>query len=173
MTHQPEPTLNELIQYNQWANQQLLTVCIGLAKDQVSTPIPGAYGSVHRTFGHMLYAEADYIGRITGAQPQPPFRWEDGPSLEQLHAFAGQVGQAFLDVVQSVPSTQNVHEEENGLTMDYQARQLFMQLIIHGIEHRINITTYLNTLGVALPELDGWGYLFAHGDRFGLREGKV
>lgn len=173
MTHQPEPTLIELIKYNQWANQQLLTVCLGLDKSQVSAPIPGAYGSVHRTFGHMLYAEADYIGRITGAQPQPPFRWEDGPSLEELHAFAAQVGQAFLDVAQSVPPTQNVHEEENGLTMDYAARQLFMQLIIHGIEHRINITTYLNTLGVALPELDGWGYLFAYGDRFGLREGKV
>lgn len=173
MTYQPELTLIELLRYNQWANQQLLSVCLGLDQSQVSAPIPGAYGSVHRTFGHLLHAEADYIGRITGARPEPPFRWEDGPSLEQLQAFAAQVGQAFLDVVERVPPTQNVHEEEDGLTMDYHARQLFMQVIIHGIEHRINITTYLNTLGIALPELDGWGYLFAYGDRFGLSEGKA
>lgn len=171
MKHEPESTLLELLRYNTWANQALLTICLGLTPEQVSTPIPGAYGTVHRTFGHLLYAEADYIGRITGQQPQPPFRWEDGPSLELLLAFAGQVGQAFLDVVEAVAPTQNVHEEEGDLTMDYHARLLFMQAIIHGIEHRINITTYLNTLGVALPELDGWGYLFAHRGRFDLKEG--
>lgn len=170
---QPEPTLVELIRYNQWANEQVLTICIGLDKEKVSTPIPGAYGSIHRTLGHMLYAEADYIGRITGAQPQPPFKWEEGPSLEQLRDFAAQVGQAFLEVVERTEPTQMVHEEENGLFIDYQARQLFMQLVIHGIEHRTNVTTHLTMLGVALPELDGWGNLFAHPDRFELREGKV
>jgi len=171
MKHEPESTVLELLRYNTWANQALLTICLGLTPEQISTPIPGAYGTVHRTFGHLLYAEADYIGRITGQQPQPPFRWEDGPGLDQLLAFAGQVGEAFLDVVERVAPTQNVHEAEGDLTMDYHARLLFMQAIIHGIEHRINITTYLNTLGVALPELDGWGYLFAHRDRFDLKEG--
>lgn len=168
-----ESTLIELIRYNQWANEQVLDICLTLEKAQVSTPIPGAYGTIHRTLGHMLYAEADYIGRITGTQPQPPFVWQDGPSLAELRAFATQVGQAFLELVERVPATQNVHEEENGLFINYQARQLFMQLVIHGIEHRTNVTTYLTTLGVALPELDGWGYLFAHGDRLGLSEGKV
>lgn len=170
---QAEPTLVELIRYNQWANEQLLTICAGLEKDTVSTPIPGAYGSIHRTLGHMLYAEADYIGRITGAQPQPPFKWQEGPSLEQLREFATQVGQAFLDLVERVPATQMVHEEENDLFIDYHARQLFMQLIIHGVEHRTNVTTQLAALGVALPELDGWGNLFAHGERFDLRQGKL
>ena len=170
---QPEPTLVELVRYNQWANEQVLTICIGLERDKVSTPIPGAYGSIHRTLGHMLYAEADYIGRITGTQPQPPFKWEEGPSLEQLRDFATQVGQAFLDVIERVPPTQIVHEEENGLFIDYHARQLYMQLVIHGIEHRTNVTTQLATLVLALPSLDGWGNLFAHGDPFGLREGKV
>jgi uncharacterized damage-inducible protein DinB len=171
MTHQPESTLLELIRYNQWATQQLLMICMGLDESQLTTPIPGAYGTVRRTFDHLLQAEADYIGRITGTRPAPPFRWEDGTSLEQLHAFAGQLGQAFRDVIERVPPTQNVHEEENGLTMDYHARHLFMQVITHGIEHRVNITTHLNALGVALPELDSWGYLFAHAERFDLREG--
>lgn len=171
MTHQAESTLLELIRYNQWANQQLLTVCMGVDEALLTTPIPGAYGTVRQTFGHLLRAEADYIGRITGTRPAPPFRWEDGPSLEQLHAFAGQVGQAFREVVERVLPAQNVHEEENGLTVDYHARHLFMQVIGHGIEHRVNITTFLNTQAVALPELDNWGYMFAHAERFDLHEG--
>ncbi len=173
MAHQPESTLLEFLRYNQWANQLLLTVCQSLSEDQLAAPIPGAYGSIRATFRHLLRAEADYIGRITGARPEPPFNWDDAPTLQAQHDYAGQLGQAFLDLVARVPPTQNVHEEENGLWIEYQARQLFMQHVIHGIEHRINISTHLNTLGVALPEMDNWGYLFTHGDRFALREGRV
>jgi len=173
MDTQPEPTLVEFIRYNTWANQQVLAVCLTLSDSQVSTPIPGAYGSIHRTVGHMLFAEADYIQRITGVAPRPPFQWEDGPSLAELSAFAAQVGAAFLDVVQRIPPTQIVHEEEDGKFLDYQAGQLFMQVIIHGIEHRTNITTYLNSLGLSVPEVDGWGYMFSHRERFAVQEGEL
>jgi uncharacterized damage-inducible protein DinB len=173
MNSQPEPTVVEFLRYDLWANQALLAICKDLSRDQLTAPIPGAYGSVLETFGHMLYAEADYIQRITGSSPQPSFRWEDGPGVDELSAYAAQVGQAFIDLVQRVPPAQNVHEEENGLFVDYQVRQLYMQAVNHGIAHRTDITTYLNRLGVQLPELDGWGYLWTHRDRFAAREGKV
>src|SRR5258706_6501620 len=172
MDNQPEPTLVELIRYNTWANQKVMAVCLTLNESQVSAPIPGAYGSIHRTFGHLLWAEADYIKRITGRAPQPPFNWEEEPSLPELAAVVAQLGAAFLDVVQRVPPAQIVHEEEEGKFLDYQAGQLFMQVINHGIEHRTNITTYLNSQGIALPEVDGWGYMFAHRERFEVKEGE-
>jgi len=171
METQPEPTLVEFIRYNAWANQQVLAACQALSEAQLTAPIPGAYGSVRATFRHMLWAEADYINRITGARPQPAFKWEDGPGLAELSAFAAQLGQAFLDVLLRVPPTQIVHEEEDGKFLDYQARQLYMQVINHGIEHRTNITTYLSNLGLIAPEVDGWGYMFAHRDRFEVQEG--
>ncbi len=173
MQTQPESTLVEFIRYNQWANQQVLAACAGLTEAQLTAAIPGTYGSVRETFHHMLRAEADYINRITGKLLQPAFKWEDQPSIAELSAFAEQVGAAFVAVVESVPPTQNVHEEENGLTMDYQARHLFMQVVNHGINHRTDITTFLTSQGVAVPEVDGWGYMFAHQDRFGMKEGKV
>jgi len=64
-----------------------------------------------------------------------------------------------------------VHEEEDGNTLDYQARALFIQVINHGVEHRTNVTTILSGLGLPAPEVDGWGYLFSHPDRFELKEG--
>ena len=173
MDTQPESTLAEFIRYNTWANQQVLAACQNLSQSQLTAPIPGAYGSVLATFRHLLWAEADYLNRITGARPQPSFNWDDGPSLAEMSAYAAQVGAAFLDTVQRVPPTQMVHEEENGLTLDYQARQLFMQLVNHGIEHRTNLTTYLNSLGLAAPEVDDWGYMFTHRDRFAVKEGKT
>ena len=173
MENQPETTLVELIRFNNWANAQIIAACQELTPDQLATAAPGAYGSIHRTLGHILAAEADYVGRMTGDGPQPPFRWEDGPDLADIAAFAGQVADALLDAVQCIPPTYLVHEEENGLFIDYHARHLFMQAINHGIEHRTNITTIINSLGLPTPEVDCWSYLFSHPDRFELKEGTL
>jgi uncharacterized damage-inducible protein DinB len=173
MDMQPETTLVELIRYNNWANAQVVAACLQLTSDQLAATTPGAYGSIHETLGHLISAEADYVGRITGRGPQPPFRWEDGPSVAQLAAFAEQVAAALLDVAEHTPPTQLVHEEEEGEFIDYQARHLFIQTINHGIEHRTNITTTLSGLGLAAPEVDGWAYLFSHPDRFEMKEGSL
>ncbi len=171
METQPEPTLVEFIRYHNWANQQVVAACVNLSDSQTLAKIPGAYGSIRVTVGHLLAAEADYIRRITGTAPQPPFKWEDGPTLTEMSAFVAQVGEAFMDVIQRILPTQMVHEEEDGLTMDYQARHLFMQVINHGIEHRTNITTILSSLGLPTPEVDGWGYIGAHPDQFEMKTG--
>jgi len=78
---------------------------------------------------------------------------------------------ARLDAIQRIPPTHIVHEEEDGNTLDYQARALLIQVINHGVEHRTNVTTILSGLGLPAPEVDGWGYLFSHPDRFELKEG--
>lgn len=166
METQPEPTLVEFVLYNQWANQQLLAICMTLDEEMLTAAIAGTYGSILDTFGHLLRAEAGFLKRIYGTGPQPAFKWEEGPSLAQLASFATQVSAAFMDTIQRVPPTQNVHEEGDGWTFDYQARLIFMSLAYHGIAHRTDITTFLNRRGVALPELDVWGYQAAYPDRF-------
>jgi uncharacterized damage-inducible protein DinB len=171
MQSQAEPTLVELIRYNNWANAQVLVACQELTAEQLATAAPGAYGAIHETLGHIIYAEADYIGRLTGDRPQPPFKWEEGPSVADLAVFAEQVAHALLDAVRRIPPDYMVHEEEDGQTLDYQASFLFIQVINHGIEHRTNITTILSgTLGLPELEMDGWSYLFSHPDRFALQE---
>jgi uncharacterized damage-inducible protein DinB len=170
MENQPESILVELIRYNNWANAQVLAACEKLSAEQLAASAPGAYGSIQRTLGHLIAAEADYVGRLTGSRFEPPFRWEDEPSLADISAFAVAVAGALLDAIQRTPPTHIVHEEENGFTIDYQARLLFIQVINHGIEHRTNVTTILSGLGIATPEVDGWGYLFAHPAEFALKE---
>ncbi len=166
MEIQPEPTLVEFVRYNQWANQQLLTICMNLDEDLLSADIQGTTGSIIDTFCHILRAEAGFLKRIHGTSPQPSFKWKENPSLAQMAMFALQVGEAFMDTIQHISPTENVHEEDHDWTFDYQARLIFMSLAYHGISHRTDITTYLNSQGVALPELDVWGYQSAYPDRF-------
>ena len=173
MDAQPESTLLEFIRYNNWANAQVLAACQTLTAEQLAAAAPGTYGNIRDTLRHIIRAEADYIGRMTGDRPQPSFKWEDGPAVADIAAFASQVAEALLDAAQRIPPTQMVHEEEDGLFMDYQARHLFIQTVNHGIEHRTNITTILSSLGFPALEVDGWGYLTSHPDRFEMKEGSL
>ena len=170
MENQPEDILVELIRYNNWANARVIAACQDLTPDQLAAAAPGAYGTIRDTLKHIIQAEADYVGRLTGKNPQPSFRWEDQPALTDLSAYAVQVADALLDAIQRIPPTHIVHEEEDGNTIEYQARVLFIQVINHGVEHRTNITTILSGLGLPAPEVDGWGYLFSHPDQFDLKE---
>jgi uncharacterized damage-inducible protein DinB len=173
MDTQPETTLIELIRYNNWANAQVLLACLKLTPNQLTATATGTYGNIRDTLEHIIRSEAAYIGRMTGVRPQPSFKWEDHPNLDEISAFADQVAVALLDAAQRIPPTHLVHEEENGLFIDYQARHLFIQVIDHGIEHRTNITTILSGLGLPALEVDGWGYLFSHPERFELKEGTL
>ena len=173
MAMQPEPTLIEFVRYNQWANQQLLAICLKLDESLLTADIPGTAGSIRQTFEHLLRAEAGFLKRIHGTGPQPNFKWEEKPSLAQMADFAAEVAEAFMSTIQQVPPTQNVHEEAPGWTFDYQARLIFMSLVYHGVAHRTDITTFLNNQGVALPELDVWGYQEAYPERFQAKLAKV
>ncbi len=173
MEHQAEGTLVELVRYNNWANAQVLAACLELTPEQLAASAPGTYGSIHATLGHLVAAEADYVGRMTGDGPRPPFAWTDRPALADIAAFAEQVAAALLDAVERISPTHMVHEEENGQTIDYHARFLFLQTINHGIEHRTNVTTILSGLGLPAPEVDGWAYMFAYPERFDMVEGST
>lgn len=165
----PEPTMIEFFEYNHWANQELMAICMGLGDERLTARIPGSYGSIRDTFAHMLKAEGSFLRRIHGAYPEPDFKWEDGPGLSQMAAFEVTLHKALLDTLQNVPPTQNVHEEGEGWTFDYQARLILMSVVYHGVAHRTDITTALNNRGVNLPELDVWGYCSAYPERFESR----
>ena len=169
MDFQAESTLVEFIHYNNWANAQLMAVLQQLNEEQLAATNPGAYGSVHRTLGHMVAAEADYVARLNGQK----FEWGGQTSLSDLAAILQQAGADMLAVVQRLAPTSNVHEAEGNLTMDYHARVLFIQVVLHGVEHRTNITTILSGLGVATPEIDAWGYMWAHREKFAVKEGTL
>jgi uncharacterized damage-inducible protein DinB len=169
MSHQLEPTMIEFFHYNHWANQELMGICISLSAEIITASLPGSYGSIHDTFAHLLKAEISFLQRIDWVYPEPDFKWEDNPSLSQMMAYEASLNEVLLDTLQRVPATQNVHEEGDGWTFDYQARLIFMSVVYHGIAHRTDITTVLNNKDVSLPELDVWGYCSAYPERFQAR----
>lgn len=156
----------EFIRYNNWANGQVLQACQKLSEEQLASLIPGAYGTIRDTLEHIIRGETYYLRLLTGSYPRPPFKWETRPGLVEMAAYAAQVGQALEDMAQRILPTDPVFEEADGKQYRYQALAVFIQIINHGIEHRTNITTILNQGLLTPPEVDGWGYLEAHAERF-------
>ncbi|MCO5185596.1 MAG: DinB family protein [Anaerolineae bacterium] len=166
MEIQPEPTLIVFARYNKWANQQALSICMNLDEALLTANIEGTVGSIRQTFGHILCAEAGFLQRIHGTHPKPDFEWNENPDVAQMAAYAAQLGDVFLETVQHIAPTENVHEENEVWSFDYQARLIFMSLIYHGIAHRTDITSFLSSQGVSSPELDIWGYQEAYPEQF-------
>ena len=100
MSDQPEPTMVELFQYNHWANQELMAICMGLSDEMMVASNPGQpYGSIRETFAHILKAEISFLKRIHGIYPEPDFRWEDNPGLSQMAAYEATLNNALLDTL--------------------------------------------------------------------------
>jgi uncharacterized damage-inducible protein DinB len=170
METEAEPTLVELIRYNNWANREVIAACQKLDEGQLEAAIPGCYGTVRETLAHIIRAEANYVERLTGQRPIPAFKREDRLGVEALAAYAAEAGEALLRAVQQVPLNDLVREVEDGKRVQYQKRGLVIQVINHGVEHRTNITTLLNQAGLGPPEVDGWAYMWAHQERFEVKE---
>jgi uncharacterized damage-inducible protein DinB len=165
----PEPTFMEFILYNNWANQRVLEACQSLSEDQLGTKIPGGYGPIRETLGHLIRAVGYCLELLSGIFPQPAFNWEAGPSVAEMAAYAAQLGEALVEMARRSRPTDEVVEEDEGKVFHYQARAVFLQIIDHGIEHRTNITTILNQGMQKPPEVDGWAYLAAHPERFDIK----
>jgi len=164
----PESTLAELIRYNNWANQQVLDECQKLSNEELESSMPGAYGTIRSTFQHIVEGEEFYAELLTGHRPQPPYKWESHPGFTEMKEYAARVGNALVEAINRIRPADRVTEVDQGRTFHYQALAVFIQIVNHGVEHRTNITTILSAGGHNPPTVDGWGYLSANPDRFGV-----
>jgi uncharacterized damage-inducible protein DinB len=157
--------LVEFVRYNAWANLKLLDACQALTPEQLAAGAPGTYGTIYRTLQHLIDSEAFYYSLLTGEPLPAPFRWADQPAVAQIRAYCAEVGQAMIRAAGQVRPDDVVREECQGGINSYKALTLLIQTVNHGVEHRTNITTIISALGLASPEVDGWGYMWANLDR--------
>ena len=164
-----DPVMVEFVRYNNWANRQILDACQKLTGEQLELTAPGNFGTIRHTVEHIVRSEAGYLRMLAGDAPQPPFDWEDKPPVADIAAYAARVGDALLDAVSHISPTEPVRRQwRGGRTLVFQAQVLVIQIVDHGIEHRVNITTILAAANLAHPDVDGWRYLVDHAERLAV-----
>lgn len=153
--------LHRLVDYNNWANRELLTFLATVPAEVLDARAPGVYGSIRETMAHLLSSERSYHRHLT-RQPRQPHPGGGPPGLDELVAMAERSAANLEALVDSLPPAEEflaLHDGRRG------AATIFTQLVTHGQEHRTQVNTILGAQGIEPPDLDSWAHgILVHGD---------
>src|SRR5262245_35051749 len=83
--------LQELFDYDHWANAKLFEVIGQLTPEQLTQPFSGNHGSIRNTMVHVLSAEWGLLGRCGGPARGPALNPIDFPTAASLVVLWKQV----------------------------------------------------------------------------------
>lgn len=151
--------IDKMFEYNLWANTQIMTLCAGLAADQLEVETEGVYGRIHPTLVHLVRAEGGYVNRLTGTRPwSDDLDWDNMPISELLEKVQLS-GRQLADLASTVDAGQShTVDAPWGKPFTFFNWTVLLQILYHGIEHRTQIKVLLTKLGVEHPELAAWDY---------------
>jgi uncharacterized damage-inducible protein DinB len=152
-----EAPLVEAFRYNRWANLYLISVCSGLSPEQLELTAPGTYGSIAKTFHHLLGAEQRYIRRLTGAQPRISEK-DAFPGLAALKPEAEASGDRLVELASTVKPEDTIAADLRKPYARLPAVIVLVQAMHHGNDHRAHVCTILGANGIEYGEMDVWAY---------------
>jgi len=143
--------------HSAWATHALLEHCLGLGDVALAATTPGTYGTLHETLTHLLDADGDYLGRLTGAESALLEGAADPDVLRQCEQRSREGWRAYLE---SGPDHERLAASG---ARGAPAWALVAQAVHHANEHRAHACSVLGAHGLPLPDLDGWAYGVAEG----------
>ncbi len=151
-----ENFLEKIFEHNNWANLQIIQVCLALSDEQLDAePQSAMKGSIRLTLQHLVAAQHSYLRTLT--LPLELRREAFTVEFNELQESLQKSGDGLLALARG---------EQKPLTPQLQTRDghladpwvLMVQIINHATEHREQIKSMLSSLGVTPPDIDGWDY---------------
>lgn len=142
-----------LLRYNAWANGRLAPVMQELDAALLEAPVEGIYGSIRRTFAHILEVEDGYLA-LMGVR-----EWagtpEEGRGIAELVAKMEEADAAYLQWAEGLDAT----ALSRAFHIPWFKRDLMVgdgivQVVTHSIEHRADLANALSRAGASTPMLD-------------------
>lgn len=162
--------LVEMFRYNKWANLMLLDACRRLSPAQLDTPVPGiAPGdyplpTVRVLLQHIVGAQQTFALRTKGRQHEGELeRDSPWPGFEVLVDLASRSSDELIAIAEGLEEETEVVLPYLGKRYRYPKSFFLVHALEHGVEHRDQIKLALGTLGIEMPDLDGWAYGAAAG----------
>lgn len=154
------PLILRQMRHDVWATGKLLERCRSLTNEQLQLTAEGTYGSIQKTFAHIVRANEGYLNTY-GVIPRPFM--ELTASLDEIASRLSRVRDAVEQVFKSkdLDFDRRLHDERR--KMDLELWVPLVQFAHHGSDHRSQIGTILTLNGLEAPELDVWAYATAEG----------
>ena len=154
--------LKDAMAHHIWATEQLTDTCAALTTDRLRTPVPGTYGSILATLGHLVSSDRWYLSFLREGVSQ--FDDESEFSLDDLRSAITSNGAAWMELLAEGPDPDtDIPELDDGLLVHSPIGVRLAQVVHHGTDHRSQVCTALTSLGVEPPVIDVWAYARASG----------
>jgi uncharacterized damage-inducible protein DinB len=150
------------MRHDVWATEQLLEHCRSLTKEQLQLTAPGTYGTIQKTFAHIVRANEGYLNTYD-LIPQPFLEVTDATPLDETASRLARVHDAVEELFKSkdYDFDRRIHDERRKSDLDLWVP--LAQFSHHGSDHRSQICTILTLHGLDVPELDVWAYATTKG----------
>lgn len=148
--------LVDAFRYNAWATRELLRICATLREEAMDAAAAGAFGSIRKTFEHMLEAESYYLYLLTDQKRVWGWEPEGGASTAQLEEAAAGLADAWEELLKA-PFDASVMYSRVPPWED-RAGIVIVQAMHHGNVHREQVNMILTTQGIEPPDLDVWSF---------------
>ena len=154
------PPMLRQMRHDVWATQMLLDRCRTLTNEQLQLTAAGTYGTIQKTFAHIVRANEGYLNTY-GLIPQPFI--ELTAPLDEIASRLARVREAVDRLFKSKEYDFDRRIRDERRKADLELWVPLAQFSHHGSDHRSQICTILSLNGLEVPELDVWAYAAAEG----------
>ena len=147
-----------LYEYNQWANNRILTASSVLTEELFTKDLSSSHCSIHETLTHILSAEWSWLMRWRGISSTGILNSSDFINIEVLKIKWEVVEKEQIDFIKGLTdeSLMMVLSYVNAIGQEwkYTLGQMMQHVANHSSYHRGQVTTMLRQLKVAAVPLD-------------------
>jgi uncharacterized damage-inducible protein DinB len=148
--------INQVYNYNYWANKRYFAVAEGLTDEQLHKMQGHSWGDVHAMFVHMMSSEWVWYQRWHGTSPKGHFRKEDFPMLasvkERWNLIESEM-RAFIDSqTEEGLQAEISYSNFSGETFRVPLYQMLMHVANHETHHRGELAAMFALMNVSHPE---------------------
>lgn len=156
-------TIQNLFEYNAWANQRTLEGCATLSSEQLLQPMGGSFGSLRNTLAHIMDVEWLYLERWQGRAPAAFPKAENYPTLADITERWQTVDSDMDRFVKALTpaALQEIIEFRNtrGKLFHHPLWETMQHLVNHSTYHRGQVTMLVRQLG-ATPKSSDMIYFY-------------
>jgi uncharacterized damage-inducible protein DinB len=151
-----ENILTRLFEHNNWTNQQIIEACSVLTDEQLDAePQSVTKGNIRETLIHLVSSQAGYLSLLTLPVEE---RQHTPLQIADLKESARKSGEGLIALVKNDPDKNLSARLQTKDGYYVEPWVVMVQIINHATEHREQICSMLNALGITPPDMDGWSY---------------
>ena len=156
-------TIEQLIDYNYWANGLIMKNAEKLTDEEFTQENGSGLDSVRNILTHIMLAEWLWLDRMQGKSRildefKKFFRLDRYPTIKECYDDWFDIELRMRDFLAKMPEAQLVqtfdYARSDGSELEDRYIDIFMQLAMHGMQHRAELAVILTDLGHSPGNLD-------------------